>query len=196
LAFLLWLAGLAVEGKPLFYWGARPTVVVAAGATPDEIQANVIEVHAALDQDDLVLRLSFDRNVADALRLPGGASVSGRLYAALEIDTDDDRGTGVDLGPQDLKTGADRRLEIGTRYLGADEEEHRAPSVQVTATLYALTRPGRRRTLWREDDASAPGRVSWHGEALELRIPAAHVDLKPHARFILSRGDRAWDGRI
>jgi hypothetical protein len=190
-----WLAA-AIEGRPLYYWGARVPVVTAAATTLDETRADVTEVHAALDADDLVLRFTFDRGVGEALRLPDGAPVSGRLHAVLEVDADDDRATGLNLGAQDLKTGADRRIEIGTRYLGGDEDEHRAPSVQVTAALFSLSREGRRRMLWHEDDVSAPSRVSWHGDALEVRIPAKHFDLAPHARFILSRGDRTSDGRI
>src|SRR5260370_24124024 len=85
LAFLL-LA--PAPGRPLFYWGAR-SAVIATGAEPGQgIEAQVLEVHAALDKGDLVLRLTFDRPVHAAIYLPGRVPVSARLRAGLFLDAD------------------------------------------------------------------------------------------------------------
>jgi hypothetical protein len=193
----LWLVLLAAEGRPLFYWGARPPVVEAAPAAAESVAARVASVHAALDGADLVLRFTFDRPVREALRLSGGAPVSGRLNALLDVDVDDDRASGLAAGASDLRTGADRRFELGTRYLGADEAEGRATSaVEVTAQLFSLARDGRRRSLWRQDDSGDGRSLSWHGDAIELRVPETLLRLAPRARFILSEGGQAWDGRL
>jgi hypothetical protein len=191
----LCLALLAAEGRPLFYWGARPAIVEAALADGESVAARVASLHAAADGADLVLRFTFDRPVREALRLPGGAPVAGRLAALLDVDADDDRESGLFAGAGDLRTGADRRLELGTRYVGADEEEGRtAATVEVTARLFSLQRDGRRKALWQQDDGAAE-RLTWHGDAVELRVPEALLGLTPKARFILSDGERSWDGR-
>ena len=186
---------LAAEGRPLFYWGARPAVVTAEAGEKDAVHARVTEVHAAIDGADVMLRFTFDRPVRDALSLDG-APVSGRLSALLEIDADDDRATGLDAGPLDLRTGADRRIEVATRYLGADPAERRTASVEVTARMASVSREGRLRTLWRETDDGDPRRLSWHADVLELRIPAARLDLQARSRFILSGAEGVWDGRL
>ena len=193
---LLVLALAAASGRPLFYWGSRPAVITAeASALPND-EAQVTEVHAALDKTGPVLRFTFDRPVAEAIRLPDGSPVSGRLRAVLYLDADDDRSSGLDQGGRDLRTGADLRLEIGVVTVAADPEEKRAAAALITATLASLAADGRRRTLWRADDAAAPASVSGHGEWLELRLPAEHARLAPRARLILSAGERSWDGRI
>src|SRR6185436_10414274 len=110
------------------------------------------EVHAAVDNADLVVRFTFDRQLRQALRLPDGAPVSGRVQAMLEIDADDDRTTGLAAGPKDPRAGADRRIDVATRYLGADPDEQRAASVEVTARMASVSADGRLRTLWRESD--------------------------------------------
>jgi hypothetical protein len=193
---LLVLALAASQGRPLFYWGSRPATVTAeASASPGD-EAQVTEVHAALDKGGPVVRFTFDRSVAEAVRLPDGSPVSGRLRAVLYLDADDDRTTGLDQGSRDLRTGADLRLEIGTVTVGADPEEKRAAVSVITTTLASLAADGRRRTLWRADDAAAAASVSAHGEWLEVRLPIEHARLVPRARLILSAGDRSWDGRI
>jgi hypothetical protein len=185
------------EGRPLFYWGARPPVVIADEKQEDPApQARVLEVHAARDKDDLVVRLGFDRRVVEALRLPDGTPVSGRLNAVLYFDGDDDRATGLSQGSADLRTGCERRLEIGAIAMGADDEEQRKASAVVAASLWSLTSEGRRRTLWRADDEAEPGRVSAHGEWVELRIPADRLGLGPRPRIVLASGDRLSDGRL
>lgn len=193
---LLLLVILAAEGRPLFYWGARQPVVVAEVGPGSSEEARVAEVHAAADHGGLMVRFTFDRAVREAIRLPDGAPVSGRLRAVLYLDTDDDRGTGLEEGSRDLRTGADRRLEIGVVAVGADPEERRAASAVVTASLAALTADGRRRSLWRGDDSATPMSVSAHGDCVEVRLPPEHADVKPRARLILSAGDRVWDGRL
>src|SRR5262252_554735 len=97
---LVLLALLAAgEGRPLFYWGARqPLVTAAAPAHAGDSDAQVTELHAAVDPRGLVVRFSFDRDARSAMQLPDGKPVSGRLRAVLYLDTDDDRGTGLSQG--------------------------------------------------------------------------------------------------
>jgi hypothetical protein len=197
---LLWLALALVapaEGRPLFYWGARaPAIAVENEARGPGNEARVLEVHAATDKGDLVVRFSFDRPVREALRLPDGTPVSGRLTAVLYLDVDDDKATGLAQGDSDLRTGSEHRLEIGTVAVGADEEEKRAASVVVSATLHALTSEGRRRTLWRADDENEPARISAHGEWLEVRIAEALLGAGASPRLILASGDTLIAGRL
>ncbi len=192
LAFLL-LA--PAPGRPLFYWGARPPVIATEAEPGQGVEAQVLEVHAALDEGALVLRFTFDRPVQDAIYLPGGVPVSGRLRAVVYIDADADRATGWDLGPGDLRTGAEYRLEVGVVALGADEEEKLPAQALVTAFLASLGRDGRRKSVWRGDDAAAPERISVHGEWIELKLPG-EITVKEGARVVLTAGDRVWDGRV
>jgi len=192
----LWLLLAApVEGRPLFYWGARPPVIVP-DAIPPSAEAPIVEVHAAVKGGDLVVRFTFDEPVRGKLYLQDGTPVSGRVRAVLYIDADNDRKTGLDFGSQDLRTGADLRLEVGVLSLGGDPAEKIQPKAVVTATLASLAPDGRRRTLWRADDTSSPDYVSVHGEWLEVRLPEQFARPRPAARLILSVGDRSWDGRL
>jgi hypothetical protein len=183
------------EGPPLFYWGARPPVITVEGGDASGAEARVLEVHAALDRGALVLRFTFDRPVREATRLPDGAPVSGRLRAALYIDRDGDRTSGLDGGPGDLRTGADLRLEVGVLTVGEDPEEKRAARALILATLSSLARDGRRKTLWRAEDAQNPREVAARGDWLELRLPR-EAGVAPQARLILSGDDHALDGRL
>ena len=186
---------LLAEGAPLFYWGARAPLIVVEGASGEGVEARIQEVHAALDKGTLVLRLTFDRAVREATRSPEGSPVSGRLRATLYLDSDGDRATGLAEGPADPRTGADLRLEVGVIAMGEDAEEKRVASALITATLAALQPDGRRRTLWRTDDASSPRQVSARGEWLELRLPP-EAGVKEKARLVLSLPDRTLDGRL
>jgi hypothetical protein len=178
-----------------FDWGRRLPVIVTEPAGAGGPEAAVVEIHAAVDDGDLVLRLTFDRPVAEALYLPGGTPVSGRLRAVLYLDTDDDRKTGLDVGTRDLRTGAERRLDVEVVSVGADAEERRAGRAVVAATLRGLTREGRRRVLWRGDDTGVGGVVT-AARFVEIRIPAAQVALGPRSRLILDAGGRTWAGQI
>jgi len=183
-------------GRPLFYWGARPPVI-ATEATPGRgAEAQVLEVHAVPDPGGLLVRLTFDRTVREATYLPGGAPVSGRLRAVLYLDVDADRGTGWESGPDDLRTGTEYRLEVGVVALGEDEDERRPAQALVTAFLASLGKDGRRKSLWRGDDESAPEQVSVRGEWVELRLPAGEPAPKAGARLVFTAGDRVWDGRL
>ena len=199
---MLWylLAALAApspaEGHPLFYWGARSPIVTVETGADGGTEARVVEVHAAVDSAGLVLRFTFDRPVAEALHLPDGSPVSGRLSASLYVDADDDRGTGFDQGGSDVRTGADRRIDISSVSMAEDPDEKRPASVLVAATVYALTREGRRRTLWRADDESDPKRVSAHGDWVEVRLPAEALTPGPRARLILVTPSGPRDGRV
>jgi hypothetical protein len=188
----LLLALLAAEGPPLFYWGARVPTLVAVAPSTHGPEASVTEVYAAFETGDLLLRLTWDRPVREAIYLPSGRPVSGRLRAALYLDLDGDARTGLRAGPADLRTGAERRLEIGVLSLGEDPEEGRAAAAVVMVALSALDPGGRRRTLWRSDDTLAPRRVSVHGEWIEVRLPAPHVRLGERPRLVLECGGRAW----
>lgn len=190
-AALLLALVVAAPGRPLFYWGARPPVIQVERAE----RASVAEVHAARDGGDLVLRFTFTSPVSELLRLPDGTPVSGRLQAVLYLDTDDDPGTGLEQGA-DPRTGAERRLEVGVVSVGADPETGVEARAVVVATLASLRADGRRRTLWRADDAADPGRVSARGEWLELRVPGDRVGLDGAARLVLAAGRHTFAGRL
>ena len=192
---ILVLAALLAEGRPLFYWGARPPVVSVAAEPRAGDEAAVTEVHAALDKGSLVLRFTFDRPVREAIFLPDGSPVSGRLRAVVYLDLDDDRSTGADLGPLDLRTGAERRLEVGVLSIGEDAEERREAAAAITATLAALSPHARRRTLWRGDDTATPRRVSARGEWVEVKLPPDPA-IRPGTRIVLAEGGRASGGRL
>ena len=195
LAALLFLA--AAEGRPLFYWGARPAVVTAEAApAPAGVTARVTEVHAAADPGGLVVRFTFDREALSATRLPDGGPVSGRLRAVLYLDTDDDRDTGLAQGPLDPRTGAERHLEVGVISVGEDPEEGRKASAVLTATLSSLARDGRRKVLWRGDADGSPTAVSVHGECVEVRLPPAALAPTLPLRLVLAEGDRTFEGRL
>jgi len=186
----------AGEGRPLFYWGARPPVVTAAEQTSVGAEAHVTEVHAAVEPKGLVLRFTFDRPARDAMHLPDGTPVSGRLRAVLYLDTDDDRRSGLDQGSLDPRTGADGRLEVGVVSVGEDPEEKRKASAVLTVTLSSLARDGRRKTLWRGDAEGSPSEVSAHGEWVEVRVPVSAVEPRPPLRLVLAEGDRTFEGRL
>jgi hypothetical protein len=192
---ILILAALLAEGRPLFYWGARPPVVSASAERRPGDEAAVNEVHAALDEGSLVLRFTFDRPVREAIYLPDGSPVSGRLRVVVYLDVDDDRATGADLGALDLRTGADRRLEVGVLSIGEDADEKREAAAAVTASLAALSREARRRTLWRGDDRATPRRVSARGEWVEVKLPPDPA-IRPGTRIVLAAGERTADGRL
>lgn len=171
-------------------------MIATEAASSQGVEAQVLEVHAVLDQGGLVLRFTFDRPVREATYLPGGAPVSGRLRAVLYVDADADRATGWDAGPADLRTGAEYRIDVGVVALGEDEEEKLPAQALVTASVATLGRDGRRKSLWRGDDEAAPQQVSVRGEWVEVKLPAGDVTVKPAARLIFTVADRAWDGRL
>src|SRR5438093_8738615 len=169
---MLLAALLAAEGG--FDWGRRLPTIVAAAPARGGPEAWVVEFHTAADARGLRLRLTFDRPAAEALYLRDGTPVSGRLRAAVYLDTDDDRTTGLDEGPRDLRTGAERRLDVEVISVGADAEEKRPGRAVVAATLRSLTREGRRRVLWRGGDSGAGG-VSVDGRFVGVVLPAVHL---------------------
>jgi hypothetical protein len=193
--YVVLLLLLAAEGRPFVYWGARSALVAFEASPRPSPSAQVLELHAARDGEHLVLRLSFDRPVREALHLSDGTPVSGRLKAVVYIDTDDDRATGVQQGSGDLRTGSERRIELGAVAVGADPEEGRQAAVLVSATLHALTREGRRRTRWRADDGD-PARLRFYGDAVELRLAFDDLGNIGGMRLVLVSGDEARDGRL
>ena len=153
-----------------------------------------------------MLRFTFDRAAREAMRLPDGQPVSGRLRAILYVDADDDRSSGLAAGAEDLRTGADWRLEVGVIVVGEDLEERRRAAALLTATLASLDPGGRQRVVWRAGDDTDPRSLAARGEWVEVRLPSsAKVD--PGARLVLidqagaaphssAVEERAWDGRL
>jgi hypothetical protein len=195
LLLLLLAAPHVRQGRPLYYWGARPALLTLA---PEKASAaaSVVEIRGAVDGGDLVLRFDLDRPVHDALYLKDGTPISGRLRAVVYLDVDDDPATGFEARPDDFRKGADLRVDLGSVSIAPDPEEKREADVIVAATLYSLTREGRRRTLWRGDDEADPTRVSAHGEWVEIRLPPAAVPRGPAARLILSTDAGVSAGRL
>ena len=193
---LILVLGPPAPGRPLFYWGARPAVIVTGVEAGTGVEAQVGEVHAALDGADLVLRLTFDRSVRDALYLPGGAPVSGRLRATLYVDADADSTTGWATGVSDRRSGADYRVEVGVLALGADPDEGLPAQALVTGFLAGLAKDGRQRSLWRGDDSATPRNVSVHDDAVELRLPVGAGAVRPGARLLLAAAGQLFEGRL
>ena len=206
-----WLAGFALfavafsgveveaappaEGRPLFYWGARAATIVVARAERHETDGAVEEIQAAVDKGSFVLRFTFDRDVADALTLPDGRPVSGRLRSVLHVDADNSRRTGLD-SPGDPRRGADYRIEIGVIALGEDPDEKLEARALVTVVAAALLPDGRRRAVWHAD-SDDPVAVSIRGRAVEFRIPPSDVSVFPGARLIFSdERDRYSEGQL
>ena len=184
------------EGRPLFYWGSRAAVIAAAPVPSGRTEAQVTEVHAAVEQNDLFVRFTFDRSVREVLYGRDGQPISGRLRATLYVDADGDRKSGLDEGPGDLRTGAEARLDLGVVAMGEDPEEKREARALVTVALVGFTTPGHRRTLWRADDDANPQQVSVHGDAVEVRVPGSVLRLEPRARIVLTAAEKVWDGRL
>ncbi len=193
---LLVLLVAQAPGRPLFYWGARPATIVTRAAPGEGTAARVTEIHGIVDEGDLVLRLSFDRAVGDALHLPSGAPVSGRLRAALYVDGDANRSTGWVAEPGDPRAGADYRIDLGVLALGADPDEGIEAQALVTVSAFALTSNGRQRVLWRTDHTASPDQVSIRGDAVELRIPRDVVSVVLRTRLALVVGEEGFEGSL
>jgi len=181
-------------GRPLHYWGPRPATLRTDAAPREGPEARVREVHGVVDGGELVLRVTFDRPVREALYLPSGAPVSGRLRAALYVDGDLNRRTGWTAGAGDPRTGADYRVDLGVIALGADERV-RAQAL-VTVSAVALVGGTRQRSLWTGDHSATPERVSLRGDAVEVRLPAEGFSISETARVALVDGEQAYEGRL
>ncbi len=183
------------QGRPLFYWGARPAVVVVPQGERHETDAAVEEIHAAVDKGALVIRISFDRDISDAVTLPDGVPVSGRLRAVLVVDADNSRRTGLDT-PGEPRMGADYRIELGIIALGADPDEKLPARALLTIEASSLLSDGRRRAVWHADSDDTAA-VSVRGSAVEFRIPVSEVSVSSGARFVFTddRG-RFWEGHL
>ncbi len=183
-------------GRPLHYWGARPATIVTAAAVGEGVAARVTEVHGVVDRNDLILRLSYDRLIRDALYLPSGAPVSGRLRAALYVDGDEDLRTGWAVTAGDARGGADYRVDVGVLALGADPDEGIEAQAIVTVSLFELTPEGRQRNLWRGDHLANPERLSIRGDAVEIRLPGEMMPVASTARLTLIVEAEAFEGRL
>jgi len=193
---LLLLTMLLPQGRPLFYWGARePVVAPGVHSGPAEV-AKVTEVHAALDGGDLVLRLTLDRTVETATHARDGHPVSGRLQALLYLDGDGDPESGQRGSAADPRTGAERLIEVGTLYIGEDEEEKRPAQVRVMVTISALDREGRRERLWSADHMEEPERFFLYGDRLEARVPAFQTAARVGSRIVYAAAAEVFEGRL
>ena len=193
---LLLLVVLLAQGRPLFYWGSRsPVVTPGEHQGPPEI-ARVVEIHAALDRGDLVIRLTLDRPVRDATHLPDGAPVSGRLQARIYLDLDGDPATGQAGSSADSRTGTERLIELATLYVGEDEEQLRPAEARVIVAIDALDEAGRRSPLWSAEHVASPDRVSMRGEWVELRLPERHAPVAERSRFVYATGLEVFEGRF
>jgi len=184
------------SGRPLHYWGGCPAAIIAERPSEAGPEAFVTEVHVEVVERDVFVRFSFDRAVRDAIELPGGAPVSGRLRALLYWDLDDDTRTGLDAGRSDPRTGAERKLEIGVVALGEDAQEKRRAQALVMATLYGLKSDFAQEVLWRTDDERSDGALSWHADSVEVRLPAALFGHKPAGRVVLTQLGGASVGHV
>jgi hypothetical protein len=183
-------------GRPLHYWGARPAAIIAERPGEAGLAAFVTEVHVAPLDRDVFVRFSFDRAVSEAIHLPDGTPVSGRLRAVLYWDLDEDTRTGLDAGRNDPRTGAERRLEIGVVALGEDAQEKRRAQALVMATLYGLTADFAQEVLWRTDDERPGGALSWYRDSVEVRLPAALFGRNPAGRVVLTQLGGASVGHV
>jgi len=183
-------------GRPLYYWGARPAVIETGVDVGEGSTARVTEVHGVVDKGDLVLRISFDRDVHEALYLPSGVPVSGRLRAALYVDADADRLTGWAASEGEARTGADYRVDVGVLTLGADPDAGIEAQALVTVSVVALLPQGRQRSLWRGDHTGRPENISLRGDAIEVRLPGSVVPVGPDARLTLIADGEAYQGRL
>jgi len=86
---------------------------------------------------------------------------------------------------------------LGVDRVGADDDffELGGDSL-LAATLVSLSPEGRRRTVWRADDQAEPGRLSRHGEWVELRLPADLVQAGPGTRLVLAQAPRPLAARL
>jgi hypothetical protein len=193
---LLLLLAAQPLGRPLYYWGARPAVIETGVAAGEGSAARVTEVHGVVDEGDLVLRVSFDRSVHEALYLPSGAPVSGRLRATLYVDADAERSTGWAASEGDARTGADYRVDLGVLALGADPSVGVDAQALVTVSAVELTPAGRQRSLWRGDHTASPESISLRGDAIEIRLPGGVVPVEPNARLTLIADAEAYQGRL
>ncbi len=190
------LALLFVQNREAFYWGSRAPIVAPGKPSTASLEARVVEVHAALDDTDLVLRLTFDREVRSALRQSDGTPTSGRLQAVVYFDVDSDRDTGFERPWNDPRGGCERRLEVGALFIGEDLEEGREAVALVTTGLAELDPEGRRSRVWNADERSDPRRLNVWRDWIELRVPGRALALQRGSRLVLSQYGGSWSGLL
>ncbi len=190
------LALLLFQSRAPFYWGTRAPVVAPGKPARASLEARVTEVHAAVDAGDLVLRLSFDREVRSALRQSDGTPTSGRLHAVVYFDVDSERETGFAGAANDPRTGCERRLEIGALFVGEDPDEDREAVALVTTSLAEIDSGGRRSRVWNADEESDPSPLLVWRDWIELRIPSRLLGVQPSSRLVLSQYGGSWSGLI
>ena len=190
------LALLLVQSRATFYWGVRAPVVAPGKPARASLEARVTEVHAALDANDLVLRLTFDREVRSALRQSDGTPTSGRLHAVVYFDLDADRETGFEGASNDPRGGCERRLEVGALFLGEDRDEGREAVALVTTSLAEIDREGRRSRVWNADEQKDPSPLKVWSDWIEMRIPGQALGVQPGSRLVLSQYGGSWSGLV
>ena len=196
LSTLALLALLLLQSRAPFYWGARAPVVAPGKPARASLEARVTEVHAAVDAGDLVLRLSFDREVRSALEQSDGTPTSGRLNAVVYFDVDSERETGFAGASNDPRTGCERRLEIGALFVGEDPEEDREAVALVTTSLAEIDPRGRQSRIWNADEQSDPSPLLVWRDWIEMRIPGRLLGVQPGSRLVLSQYGGTWSGLI
>jgi hypothetical protein len=183
---------LALQGPPFFYWGSRPAVIVGASSAEPAVE----EIHTVVVGDEVILRFTWNQPVEELLFSQEGRPVSGRLRATLYWDTDGTSLTGEDFGRDDLRSGADLRLDVGVVAIGEDPAEGREARPLVTAALYSLSRTTSQSLRWRTDSDVRPLTISRRGTWLELRIPANLLGATSETRLTLAQGGVATSGRF
>jgi hypothetical protein len=185
---------LAAEAKPLFYWGGRAPTIEMALVVRSANDPAIETVHLAREGAYLLIKISYDRPVSQALHLPDGTPVSGRLRAHLYVDCDATRTTGLTGANDDARVGSERLIELAVMALGADPEEHLSARALVTVGVYELLPGGERKSSWQVDEDTEPKAVAVHGQSVELRLPAAMCLCGPRARLVLAQAGEFGNG--
>ncbi len=184
---------LLAQGGPLFYWGDRaPTVEMPRSRAAGE--PAIETVHAAREGADLLLKISYDRPLSEALQLSDGTPVSGRLRALLYLDCDAERKSGLEGREDDARVGAERLIEVGVMALGADEEEHLPARALVMVGISELLPRGERKITWQADEDTEPKVIALRGHSIELRLPSGLCLCGPRARLIVAQGGELGSG--
>lgn len=143
--------------------GTAPGVIRYHPPPDPEERPLPVEIYAAPQGSDYALRVEFDK-------LPWGDQCKRRCAnATLFLDTDDNRNTGLDLGPKAKETGADLAITItGVRQY----KEHSADTflkVRVRR-LSAVASVGAGDTLAELDHRHDPERIQSDGTRVYARI--------------------------
>jgi hypothetical protein len=122
-----------------------------------------VEIYAAPQGSDYALRVEFDK-------LPWGEQCKRRCAnATIFLDTDDNRRTGLDLGPKSKETGADLAITVSGERLYREHSADTFLKVRVRR-LSAVASVGQGDTLAELDHRHDPERVQSDGTRVYARI--------------------------